>query len=48
MDTEKSNIQEERSLTIDEVNIYTEDCGATRLNCFTDCLIVSPILSKDL
>ncbi len=28
-----------------EVNVYMEDCGATKLNCVTDCLGVSPFIT---
>lgn len=48
MNEEKINVQAEESLTVEEVNIYTADCGMDRLNCYTDCFIVSPYLSTDL
>ncbi len=29
----------------EEVNVYTPDCGATRLKCVTDCFGVLPFLT---
>ena len=45
MNEERNNAQTEEKLTDEEVNVYAEDCGASRLNCYTDCFIVSPFLS---
>ena len=45
MSEERNNAQTEEKLTDEEVNVYAEDCGASRLNCYTDCFIVSPFLS---
>ena len=48
MSEERSNAQTEERLTVEEVNIYkTEDCGASRLHCYTDCFIVSPFISME-
>lgn len=32
-------------LNEEEVDIYTPDCGHTRLECVTDCFWVSPFLT---
>ncbi len=38
---EKSELQEE------EVNIYTDDCGITRKECVTDCLMINCFITCD-
>lgn len=35
----------EMEIMEEEVNIYTDDCGTTRLNCVTDCFFVSPFIT---
>ena len=34
-----------KELLEEEVNVYTKDCGASKLKCVTDCLLVLPALS---
>ncbi len=36
---------QENEMKDEEVNIYTDDCGMTRLDCVTDCFLVSPFLT---
>ncbi len=37
---------QENEMKEEEVNIYTDDCGMTRLDCVTDCFLVSPFLTE--
>ncbi len=41
---EQSN-KKQPSEIVGEVNIYTDDCGAPKLDCVTDCFFVFPFLS---
>lgn len=35
----------DETLTENEVNVYMDDCGATKLNCVTDCFGFLPLLT---
>lgn len=42
---EQSNRKQPNEI-VEEVNIYTEDCGRVRLDCVTDCFFAFPFLSS--
>lgn len=36
---ESERIVKNNEIEIEEVNVYTDDCGTTRKACVTDCMI---------
>ena len=48
---ESERIVKNNEIEIEEVNVYTDDCGTTRKACVTDCIggsaLITPMLIKN-
>ena len=42
---ESERIEKNNEIEIEEVNVYTDDCGTTRKACVTDCIGGSALIT---
>lgn len=45
---ESERIVKNNEIEIEEVNVYTDDCGTTRKACVIDCMLIKNPMEREL